>query len=177
MVAPASTRPRSPAPITNIGPSSKRRSKGTFVLIAVPVVLALTFIWQVASSTFHTQAVVREPVGVGQVSLEADPSGTRVDLVLVDRFGQETGFSGALDISLREPGGTVWKTSREVSSSDFQPLPGDSLMAGREGYSLTINARDWARPPRRGGLATVTIGATPEDGSPAFSTQSQQLFP
>jgi hypothetical protein len=177
MVASASTRPRSPAPITNIGPSSNRRSKGTYVLIAVPVVLALTFVWQVASSAFHTQAVVREAVGVGQVSLEADPAGTRIDMVLVDRFGQETTLDGTLDVMLREPDGAVWRTSRNVSSGDFQPLPDDSLMAGRVGYAVTVNAGDWARPPRRGGLATVSVNAKPNDDSPAFSTQSQQLFP
>ncbi|MBV8716480.1 MAG: hypothetical protein JO020_22210 [Chloroflexi bacterium] len=177
MVAPASIRSRSPAPITSIGSNSGRRSKGTYFLIAIPVLLALTFVWQLASSTFHTEAVVRAAVAVGKVSLEPDPSGTRIDMVLVDRFGQETTFNGTLDVSLREPDGALWKTTRNVSAGDFQPLPEDSLMAGRVGYTITINAGDWARPPRRGGLATVSISATPSGDTPSFSTQSQQQFP
>jgi hypothetical protein len=175
---PASTRLRPSGPVTSIGSSSSSRwSKGMYVVIAIPVVLALAFVWQVAASMFHTEAVVRQAVSVGQVSLQPDSSGTRIDLVLVDRYGQDTTFSGTLDVSLREPDGALWKTSRNVSAEDFQALPDDSLMAGRAGYSVMVNAKDWARPPRHGGLATVSIGATPSGDGQAFSTQSQQRFP
>jgi hypothetical protein len=156
---------------------TSRRNKGVLVLIAVPVILALTFVWQVASNVLHTEAVVRQPVAVGQVSLEPDPAGTRVDFVLVDRVGQETTFSGQLDVFLRDPDGAVWQASRRVGAADFEMLPDDSLLGGRTGYSLLVSARDWARPPRRGGLATVSINAMPSDGGPQFSTQSQQRFP
>jgi hypothetical protein len=178
MPATASLRSRSPAPIPTIGSRQQnRRSKGLYVLIAVPLVLAVTFLWQVGSTVFHTEAVVRQAVAVGQVALEPDPSGTRVDFVLVDRYGQETTFTGNLNVSLREPDGAVWQTTRSLSPSDFQPLSDDSLLAGRTGYTVFVNARDWARPPRRGGLATVSITATPGDDSQAFSTQAQQRFP
>jgi hypothetical protein len=175
---PASTRLRPSGPITSIGSnSSSRRSKGMYVVIAIPVVLALAFIWQVAASVFHTEAIVREAVSVGQVSVQPDPAGTRIDLVLVDRYGQDTTFTGRLDVSLREPDGALWKTSRSVTADDFQPLPDDSLMAGRAGYVVVVSARDWARPPRHGGLATISISATPSGDGQVFSTQSQQRFP
>jgi len=80
-------------------------------------------------------------------------------------------------VSLRDPDGAMWQTSRSVSAADFQTLPDDSLMAGRTGYTVLIPARDWARPPRRGGLATVSISAKPGDDGQPFSTQSQQRFP
>jgi hypothetical protein len=178
MVGPASIRARTPAPIPTIGSrTSSNRSKGMWVLIAVPLVLAVTFVWQLAGNMFHTDAVVRQAVGVGQVALEPAPTGTRVDVVLVDRYGQETTFTGSLNLSLREPDGAVWQTTRSVSPSDFQPLSDNSLLAGRTGYSVIVNARDWARPPRRGGLGTVSITASSDDGQQAFSSQSQQRFP
>jgi hypothetical protein len=179
MVAPASIRPRSSAPIPTIASRQPEgRSKGFYLLIAIPVVLAVTFVWQVGSSMFHTEALVRQAVGVGQVALEPDPSGTRIDFVLVDRYGQETTLDGSMNVTLREPDGAVWQATRTVSASDFQPLADDGLLAGRTGYSVLVNARDWARPPRRGGLATVSITATPSGASSeAFSTQSQQRFP
>jgi hypothetical protein len=177
MVAPASIRPRSPAP--TIGSHTRKdRSMGLWVLIAVPLVLAVAFVWQIAANVFHTDAIVRQAVAVGQVALEPDASGTRVDFVLVDRYGQETTFTGSLNLSLREPDGALWQTTRSLSATDFQPLSDASLLAGRTGYTVIVNAGDWARPPRRGGLATVSISASTSDGGePAFSTQSQQRFP
>jgi hypothetical protein len=178
MVA-ASARHR-PAPSgaapTSIGRKS-RRPTGTYVLIAVPLVLAATFVWQIASSMFHTEVVVRQAVAVGRVSLEADPAGSRVDFVVVDRVGGETTFSGDVTIRLREPDGTLWQTTKTLSASDFQPLPDSSLLAGRLGYSVLVPATDWARPPRRGGLATVSISVVPSGDGPSFATDSQQLFP
>src|SRR5262249_55400246 len=142
-----------------------------------PLVLAVTFVWQIASNVFHTEVVVRQAVSVGQVTLEAEPTGTRLDLVMVDRVGQETTFSGNLDVSLRDPDGAVWQTSRNVAAWVSQPRPDDSLMAGRDVYTLVVPARDWARPPRRGGLATVSITATPSDDGPLVTSQTQQRFP
>lgn len=178
MVAPASARSRSPIPLPTVGSHShKSRPIATYVLIAVPMLLAATFLWQLAANLFHTEDTSHPAVGVGQVTLEPDSSGTRLDLVMVDRFGQETTFDGKLNVTVREPDGAVWQTSRRLSISDFQPLPDDSLMAGRTGYTFVVSARDWARPPRRGGLATISIDATPGDGGPAFTSQSQQRFP
>lgn len=181
MVA-ASARPRpvppgaAPTPLGR-GLGKPRRSTGTYVLIAIPLVLAATFVWQIAASMFHSEVVVREAVAVGRVSLEADAAGSRVDFVLVDRVGQETTFDGDVTIRMREPAGTLWQTTRTLSAGDFQPLPDTSLLAGRTGYSVLVPATDWARAPRRGGLATVTISVNPRDGGPSFSTDSQQLFP
>jgi hypothetical protein len=151
--------------------------KASHLFIAIPLVLAATFIWQLASGMFHTEQVVRQAVAVGQVTLESDPSGTRVEFVLVDRVGQEATFSGNINVTLRDPDGAVWQATRSVSPGDFQRLPDDSLLAGRTGYTLLVNARDWARPPRRGGLATISISTSPSDNGPSISTQSQQLFP
>jgi len=178
MMGLASGRLRPPAPIPTIGVAArKRRSKGMYVLLAVPLLLACAFLWQIGSGLFHTQVVARQPVAVGQLALEPDPAGTRVEVVLVDRVGQDTTLDGSLNVSVREPDGALWQTSRDVSASDFQTMPSDSVMAGRTGYSLVVSAGDWAHAPRRGGLATVSIAVTPSDGSVKFSTQSQQLFP
>ena len=178
MMAPASGRPRPPAQFPTIGVvTRKRRSTGTYVLLAIPLLLAGAFLWQIGSGLFHTQVVARQPVAVGQVALEPDPTGTRVDVVLVDRVGQDTTLDGSLNVSVREPDGAVWQTSRSVTNADFETLPSDSIMAGRTGYTLVVSAGDWAHLPRRGGLATVSVRATPGDGSAVFSTQTQQLFP
>jgi hypothetical protein len=148
------------------------------VLIIVPALLGLTVVWQVVSGMFHTEAVIRQAVAVGQVTLEPDPLGARIDFVLVDSVGKETTLEGNLNVTLREPDGTAWRTSRSVSASDFQPLPDGSLLAGRVGYSILVPATDWARPPRSHGAATVSIDVSPSDDSaPSFSTVSQQLFP
>ena len=179
-MVPASNSARASVPISSIAPADDQRrfgSKGAYLFIAIPLVLAATFIWQLTSGMFHTDAVVRQAVAVGQVTLEPDAAGTRVDFVLVDRVGQEATFSGNLNVSLREPDGAVWQMTRSVSPGDFQTLPDDSLLAGRTGYSVLVNARDWVRPPRRGGLATISVNATPSDDGPAISTQSQQRFP
>jgi hypothetical protein len=175
MVAAATPRPRSiaPAPIAH----KPRRNMGTLVLIAIPAVLALTMVWQVASSMFHTEVAVRQAVAVGQVTLEGDPAGSRVDFVVVDRVGKETTFTGDVTVRLREPDGTVWQTTRTLSAGDFLTLPDTSLLSGRLGYSVLVPASDWARAPRRGGLATVSVTVNPSDDSPSFSTDSQQLFP
>jgi hypothetical protein len=148
-----------------------------WVIIGVPALLLLTFVWQVASGFMHTEIAVRQPVAVGRVSLESDPAGSRIDFVVVDRVGQETTLNGTLDVKLREPDGTLWQTSRTVNSDNFKPLPDSSLLAGRTGYSVVVPASDWVRAPRRGGTATVSINAQPNDDGTPFSTVAEERFP
>jgi hypothetical protein len=153
-----------------------RRSAATWVIIGVPVVLLLLFVWQVGSSILRTEIAIRDAVAVSRVSLEPDPLGSRIDFVLVDRVGQDTTVSGDLNIKLREPDGTLWQTTRRVSASDFAVLPGGGLLSGRLGYSVVIPPSDWLRAPRRGGSATVSVSVVPADGAP-FSTVAEERFP
>jgi hypothetical protein len=145
-------------------------------IIGVPALLLLLFVWQVGSSVLRTEIAVRNAVAVSRVSLEADPIGSRVDLVLVDRVGKDTTVSGDLTVKLREPDGTVWQTTRSVSAADFIVLRESSLLAGRTGYSVVIPGSDWLRAPRRGGSATVSVSVQPADGQP-FSTVAEERFP
>src|SRR5438067_3838930 len=172
MVAAATTRARPASPGLPVSPTfnKPRRPMGTYLLIGIPALLLVTFLWQVASSTFHTEVAVRQATSVGQVTLESDPAGSRVDFVLVDRVGQETTFSGDVLLKVREPDGTYWQTRRTVSATDFQPLPDGSYLAGRSGLSIVIPGSDWAGAPRRGGSSSVSIDVTPDDGSRGFST-------
>jgi hypothetical protein len=153
-----------------------RGSAATWVVIGVPVLLALTLVWQIGSSLVHTETAVRDAVAVSRVSLEADPLGSRIDFVVVDRSGQETTVNGELSIKLREPDGTVWQIARTVTSADFGPLPEGGLLTGRVGYSVVVPATDWLRAPRRGGSASVSISVRPTDGTP-FSTVAEERFP
>src|SRR5437870_4913206 len=82
-----------------------RRSAGTWVIIGVPIMLLLLLVWQIGSSMLHTEVAVRDAVAVSRVSLEADPAGSRVDFVLVDRVGQDTTVNGDVTVKLREPDG------------------------------------------------------------------------
>ena len=161
------------------GPKATRRSRGSaamWVIIGVPVLLALSLAWQIGSGLVRTEIAVRDAVAVSRVSLEADPLGSRIDFVVVDRSGQETTLNGDMTIKLREPDGTVWQTARSVTAADFGPLPEGGLLAGRVGYSVVVPATDWLRAPRRGGSATVTINVQPSDGTP-FSTVAEERFP
>jgi hypothetical protein len=172
MVAAAITsRPRAtPAPL-----KKSRRSVGTYVIIGVPIMLLLLFAYQVASGLLHNEIAIRDAVAVSRVSLEPDQAGSRINLVLVDRVGQDTTVNGELSIKLREPDGTVWQTTRTVSGADFLPLKG-GLLGGRMGYSVVIPATDWLRAPRRGGSATVSVNVVRADGMP-FSTVAEERFP
>jgi hypothetical protein len=166
-------------PRANAVPSASRkprRSAGTWVIIGVPALLILTFVWQVSSSVLRNDIAVRDAVAVSRVSLEADPLGSRIDLVLVDRVGQDTTVNGDLNIGLREPDGTVWQISRGVTAADFVSVRDGGLLAGRLGYSVVIPATDWVRAPRRGGSATVSVSVQPTDGTP-FSTVAEERFP
>jgi len=153
-----------------------RRSAGTWVIIGVPVMLLLLFVWQIGSSMLRTEIAVRDAVAVSRVSLEADPAGSRIDFVLVDRIGQDTTVNGDLNIKLREPDGSVWQMNRKVSAADFVLLPGGGLLTGRLGYSVVIPPSDWLRAPRRGGSASVSVSVVPAEGA-AFSTVAEERFP
>ena len=174
MVAAAvASRPRpNPAPSR----TQKRRSMGTWVIIGIPVLLALTLAWQIGSSFVHSEIAVRGAVAVSRVKLESDPAGARIDLVLVDRVGQETTVNGEVNIKLREPDGTLWQVNRHVAASDFTPIVDGGLLGGRLGYSVIVPATDWIRAPRHGGAATVTVSVEPTDGQP-FSTVAEERFP
>ena len=166
-------------PLSQPAPGPLRRSPrsiGTWVIIGVPILLGIVFVWQLASSLLHTEIAVRSAVAVSRVSLEADPAGSRIDLVTVDRVGQETTFNGDLTIKLREPDGTVWQTSRSITAADFVTLQNGGLLAGRMGYSVVIPSTDWMRAPRRGGAATVSVDVVPTEGA-AFSTVAEERFP
>jgi hypothetical protein len=153
-----------------------RRSTGTWVMIGVPVLLGLVFAWQIGTNLLHTETIVRSAVAISRVSLESDPLGSRIDLVLVDRVGQDTTFSGAMSIKLREPDGTVWQSTRDITAAEFAPIQTGGLLAGRTGYSVVIPATDWLRTPRRGGAATVSVDVKPTEGI-AFSTVAEERFP
>jgi hypothetical protein len=154
----------------------KRRSAASLVIIGIPVLLLLTLVWQIASSMLRTEIAVRDAVAVSSVRLEPDPLGSRIDLVLVDRVGQDTTVAGDLNVRLREPDGTVWQVTRRISAADFSVVPDGGLLAGRLGYSLVIPASDWLRAPRHGGAATVSVTVQPTDGV-AFSTVGEERFP
>ena len=181
MVAAAATA-RPHAPIStgsssfNLSVRRARRSAGTWVMIAVPILLLALFAWQLLSPLLRTEIAVRGAVGFSRVSLEADPSGSRIDFAVVDRVGQETTVIGDVNIKLREPDGTVWQTTRSLTAADFRVLPEGGLLAGRTGYSVVIPASDWLRAPRRGGSATVSVSIQPTDGVP-FSTVAEERFP
>jgi hypothetical protein len=168
-----------PTPTPIQGPSARkpRWSAVSLVLIGLPVLLVGALVWQLASSFIHTDIIVRQAVAVGKVSLESDPAGSRVDFVLVDRVGQETTVDGTINVKLREPDGTLWQTSRQVTASAFQQLPDGGLLGGRTGYSVIIPASDWVRAPRRGGSATVSISVQPSGEGASFSTVAEERFP
>ena len=181
MVAAATARVRAAYPNATPPSASARRRRlqpnGTWVLIGLPILLVGAFVWQIASSAIHTEVLVRKATSIGSVSLEADRAGSRIDFVVVDRFGQETTIDGTMNVKLREPDGTLWQVSRAVSATDFQPLPDGGLLAGRSGLSVIVPASDWARAPRRGGAATVSISVQPTGDDAPISTVEKQRFP
>ncbi len=167
---------RQPAQAAPARQRRQRRSAGSWAIVGVPIVLGLVFVWQFASNVLHTDTVVRSAVSISRVSLEPDPLGSRVDLVLVDRVGQETNFGGGLTLKVREPDGTVWQSTRSIAPADFVPIQAGGLLAGRVGYSVVIPTSDWQRSPRHGGSATVSVLVEPTDG-PSFSTIAEERFP
>jgi hypothetical protein len=165
-----------PSPPVSAFRKRMRRSLGSWVIFGVPLFLLAVFAWQVAASNVHTDVAARDAVGISRVSLEADRVGSRIDMVLVDRVGQQTTVTGDINIQLREPDGTVWQSTRSISPADFVLLPGGGLLAGRMGYSVVIPASDWLRAPRRGGAASVSVSVSPTDGT-AFATVAEERFP
>jgi hypothetical protein len=153
------------------------RSLGSLVLIGVPTLLGLLFAWQLTQSLVRSDVVIRGAVAVSRVALEADPNGTRVEMVLVDRAGSETTVNADVNIKVREPDGSVWQVTRTVGGSDFKTLPAGGLLSGRLGYTVLIPSTDWVRAPRRGGAASVSVTVQPSDGSSAFSTMAEERFP
>jgi hypothetical protein len=166
------TRPRAARP----APQRRPLSAGTAAIIGIPTLLIILFVWQFVSPLLKPETIVRDPVAISRVSLEPDAAGTRIDLVVVDRMGQETTADGTLNVKLQEPDGAVWQATRSITAADFGPLPGDGLLAGRQGYSVSVPASDWARPPRHGGTATVSVSLQPNSGA-AVSTVEQTRFP
>ncbi|MCA1644863.1 MAG: hypothetical protein LC797_05105 [Chloroflexi bacterium] len=181
MVTAASTpRPRSADfPVTLSGSPAQgkaRRSAASWIVIAIPILMVTLFVWQVVSPLLRTEAAVRDAVGFSRVSLEADPTGSRIDFAVVDRVGRETTVDGDVNVSLREPDGTVWQTTRSITAAKFVSLPEGGLLAGRIGYSVLVPTSDWSRAPRRGGAATVSVSIRPTDGV-LFSTVAEERFP
>jgi hypothetical protein len=141
------------------------------------VLLGLLALWQVGSTVFKTELTTRNAVAVSRVALEYDPAGARVGIVLANRLGADTSIAGDLTVKVREPDGAVWQTTRTVSAGDFVTLPQGSLLKGRTGYSVVVPVTAWARAPRRGGSATVTVTVVPADGSEPFTTVADERFP
>ena len=158
-------------------PQKAKRAIGSWVIIGVPVLLGLFFVWQLVSPLLRGDIISHTAVAVSRVTLDADPTGTRINMVMVDKSGNETTVNGDLTIKLREPDGAVWQTTRTVSGDSFSSLSGGGLLNGRLGYSIIVPAADWMRAPRHGGAATVTVSVQPSDGSEAFSTISEERFP
>jgi hypothetical protein len=146
-------------------------------MLGVPAVLLLLFVWQVVSPLLKTEIVVREPVTIARVSLEPDPSGARIDFVVVDRMGQDTTADGSVSIKLREPDGAVWQINRSLTAADFAPLPAGDLLNGRLGSSIVVPTSAWARPPRHGGSATVSVSIQPGSGSAPITAQEETRYP
>lgn len=175
MVAAAISRVRTP--LGSPGATSRRRpTAATLVIIGLPVLLALTFVWQIGSSLLRTDTSAHDAVAVSSLTLKVDPLGSRIDLVLADRGGHDTTTSGDITIRLREPDGTVWQNTRHVATSDFTPLSSDGQAATRMGYTVIVPATDWLRAPRRGGQASVSVTVQPTSGGP-FSGTAEQRFP
>src|SRR5690242_15883279 len=99
----AAANPPRPRIATTSSAPKGRFSAGMLVIIGIPVLLAIAVLWQLFAGMVHTEVAVRDAVAVSRVSLESDPVGTRIDLVLVDRVGQDTTVNGNLNIKLREP--------------------------------------------------------------------------
>ena len=154
-----------------------RRNTGLWVIIGVPILLVALFAWQLGSTLIKTDIIVRTAVAVSRVSLEQDPVGARVDFVVVDRVGADTTVAGELTVKVREPDGTVWRTTRAILPNDFITLPSTSLLQGRKGFSVLVPSTDWARAPRRGGAASVSVSVLPTDGIEPIGTVSEERFP
>ena len=157
-------------------PTRRRVSIGMWVMLGVPAALLVVFAWQFVAPLLKPEIVVRGPAGISRVSLEPDPSGARIEFVVVDRMGQETTADGNVSIKLREPDGAVWQINRGLSAADFAPLPAGGLLNGRLGYSVVVPTSAWARPPRQGGSATVSVTIQTASGA-SITNQEETRYP
>src|SRR5207248_10502277 len=98
VAATARTRAATPNTTPNASVNKPRRSLASWVLIGIPVVLGITFAWQIGSNLFRSEVAVRDAVSVSRVSLESDPVGSRIDFVVVDRVGQETTVNATVSV-------------------------------------------------------------------------------
>ena len=175
MVAAAVSRVRTSS--ASAGATTRRRpTAATLVIIGVPVLLALTFVWQIGSGLLRTDSTLHDAVAVSSLTLQADPVGSRIDFVLADRAGRDTTTTADVTIRLREPDGTVWQNTRRLTPADFTTVSTDGRGVVRTGYSLVVPATDWLRAPRRGGQASVSVTVQPTSGEP-FSGTAEQRFP
>src|SRR5215467_5327040 len=101
-------------------PVKRRRGRpvGLWVMLGVVAALVVLFAWQLVSPMLRAQIAVREPVSISRVSLESDPAGSRVDMVIVDRVGQDTTANADIAVKVREPDGAVWQATRTVTAAD-----------------------------------------------------------
>lgn len=175
MVAAAVSRVRTTSASAGAG-ARPRPTAATLVIIGVPVLLVLTFVWQIGGGFLRADATLHDAVAVSSLTLKADPLGSRIDFVLVDRTGQDTTTTGDVTIRLREPDGTLWQNTRHLTPSDFTLLSSDGQGTARTGYSVLVPATDWLRAPRRGGQASVSVTIQPTNGD-AVSGTAEQLFP
>jgi hypothetical protein len=154
-------------------PRSARRT--TIVIGVIVAIVGLGIILQffpVIGSTIGGPAVNIGPESVNAVALDRTPDGLAVSFVLTGQGSGDTTMTGTVAVEVREPDGATWTAARSVTPASFQPLPAGSPLAGRVGHRIVVPDADWLRPPRRGGLGSVVITATPDNGAPLTSTAS-----
>lgn len=175
MVAAAISRARTSSASAGAG-ARRRPTAATLLIIGLPILLAVTFVWQVGSGLLRADATLHDAVAVSSLALKADPLGSRIEFVLVDRTGQDTTTTGDVTIRLREPDGTLWQNTRHLTPGDFTSLSSDGQGTPRTGFSVVVPATDWLRAPRRGGQASVSVTVQPANGDPVSGT-AEQRFP
>ena len=118
------------------------------------------------------------PVQVSRAVLEALPEGTGLAFVMRDETGADAVFTGNLVVSLREPDGAQFQTTRSVVPANFHVLPAGTLLAGRLGYTLVIPPNAWNVQPRRGRPALIELVITLADPTaPTISYTGNESFP
>jgi hypothetical protein len=138
--------------------------------------LVLAVLWQFVAPMLLRPPQTTVPTAITVASLDHVDDATGISIVLGDQNARDIAIRGELVVELRTADGSQWRTVRNVTERDFAPLPSSSLFAGRLGYWLTVPNSDWARPPRRGALASVVVSATPQ-GRATISTSTPTVFP
>lgn len=167
-----------PTPVEEDAESQASRRRWVIGAGAVGALIAALWLFEVLApfKLFGNAAVILStPTSVAQIALERAGEDASISLVLQDAAGRDAPLAGDLEIELQEPNGAVWRVSRAVAPTDFSSLP-SGVLAGRLGYRVVVPARDWVRPPRRGGLASVTVVATPRGGT-SFTGSTSTAFP